>query len=83
MSFNETHRRGSSQAVGSHEGSWGDSLTHGESRLPQDQLNLSQQLSKKEEAQGATSRGNPKVRKKWRRGKDTAGSSNSRQMSRS
>lgn len=64
MSFNETHRGGSSQAVGSQEGSWRDSLTHGESGLPQGQLNLSQQPSKREQVQGVTSRGDPKVRKK-------------------
>lgn len=45
-------------------GSWRDSLTHGDPRLSQDQLNISQQLSKKEQFQGATSRGNPQVRKK-------------------
>lgn len=62
MSFNETHRRGSSQAAGSMRGP-GDTPSQADSQgLPQGRLSLPQQPSKKEQVQGANSRGNLKVR---------------------
>lgn len=63
VSFNETHRRGSSQAGCSCEGSERHSLPRRQSGgLPQGRLSLPQQPSKKEQVQGANSRGNLKVR---------------------
>ena len=63
VSLNETHRRGFSQAGCSCEGSGRHSLPRRQSGgLTQGRLSLPQQPSKKEQVQGANSRGNLEVR---------------------